>query len=451
MQKSILIVLSLFITVNVFAQQEFGTHFMNGTWQANMTNPAMLPTNKVILSLPGLYGNLGISNITYNDIFDANGSADFNQAISQLEDDNYFRTNFAFQTFGVGVRTKKWFFSLNHEIRSNISLNYPKELAQLIWQGNAQFIGQNISFEPEFQFSNWHQIGLGIGFKINDMITVGTRIKKLSGIADISSRSDGYLNLETSDDIYQLYLDANYSVQTSGALDFNSFSDYSINFSNVDFNSFGQLFKGNPGVAFDLGVSLSLGKLSLSASALDMGSINWKDNVTQYSVEGAFDFEGITFTENILDGSEEFGSSIDSLEAIYHPSESHDSYRSAIPKQFYLSGNYALTQNLKVGALFYAENSNGIFRPAFTLAGNYNLASLIKIGAAYTVRKGSLDNLGLNAVVKLGPVQLIAATDNVFTVLNPKSHNHANGRIGLNLVFGQVDGTEDSDSPVDFY
>ena len=97
------------------------------------------------------------------------------------------------------------------------------------------------------------------------------------------------------------------------------------------------------------------------------------------------------------------------------------------------------------------ESNYGYQYPAFTLAANYSLSSLLKVGAAYTVKKGSADNLGLNTAIKLGPIQLIAATDNIFAAFRAKEHNHANVRLGLNLVFGKVEEAKDDSSPTSFY
>ncbi|HHB52836.1 MAG TPA: hypothetical protein ENK75_07380, partial [Saprospiraceae bacterium] len=272
MQKIILILSILLVSNFSFGQQEFGTHFMNGTWQGYLSNPSALPSNKITISLPSFYGNFGLSNVTYNDIFNTDGTADVNNVISKLQADNYFKANIALQTFGIGIRSNRFFISINHEVHSNNVVNYPKELAQLVWQGNAQFIGQEISFAPSFQLTNWQSIGLGVGFQINDMITVGARIKKLSGLADLSTSPDNYLKLTTSDDIYQLNMDADFTARTSGILNFNSFSDFSFNPTGLDLSSVSQLFTKNSWMAFDLGATVSLGNLSLSASALDIGS-----------------------------------------------------------------------------------------------------------------------------------------------------------------------------------
>ena len=61
----------------------------------------------------------------------------------------------------------------------------------------------------------------------------------------------------------------------------------------------------------------------------------------------------------------------------------------------------------------------------------------LRLGAIYAYRHDKFDNLGLNAVVKLGPVQLVAATDNILTAIQLYDSNSANMRVGLNLLFGK--------------
>ncbi|MDX1942367.1 MAG: hypothetical protein SFU99_17515, partial [Saprospiraceae bacterium] len=74
--KKILIHFILIISVlSLNAQEELGTHLLRGVWQANKTNPALLPEGRFVIGLPGVYNNLNITNITYNDLVvkDENG------------------------------------------------------------------------------------------------------------------------------------------------------------------------------------------------------------------------------------------------------------------------------------------------------------------------------------------------------------------------------------------
>lgn len=441
--RKIIIVLVAIITTSftLTAQQELGTHFLRGTWQAGYTNPALLPNSKIIVSLPGFYNNLSISNISFNDLLTTDGAGnnilDINGAIDKMGDQNQLREDFSLETLGVGLRFGKLFLSFNHSLKFKAFVDYPKTLPQLIWQGNAQFIGEEVEFGPELELSAWHHYALGAGFQVTDNISVGGRVKFLSGIAHASTEKH-QLALTTSDDVYQLNLDADFLVNTSGVLEFEDFENYSFSFDPAG-TGFKELFSANRGVAFDLGVSARFGKLDVSASALDIGKINWEKNVNNYAVEGVYEYQGLEVAQEIFEDSTEFGSILDTLKATYTPVTTNNSFSAALPSQFYLSAGYQLTDALHVGALFYNETFRGSSYPAFALSGSYQISNLIRVGAVYAVRNNTFDNLGLNTVIKLGPIQLVAATDNLLTVFNPANSHSANVRVGLNLVLGKVD------------
>jgi hypothetical protein len=440
MKKSIIIFVTLLVAnFTLEAQQDLGTHFLHGTWQSNYTNPALLPNSNIVISLPGFYNNLSISNISFSDLIVENSSGgntlDIDGAIGKMGEQNLLREDFSLETLGVGLRFGKFSVSLSHSLKFKAFLDYPKTLPQLIWQGNAQFIGQEVEFGPELELSAWHHYALGAGFDITDNITIGGRVKFLSGIAHASTEKHD-LKLTTSDDIYQLKLDADLLVNSSGALDFEDFENYSFSFDPAG-TGLQELFSRNRGVAFDLGVSARFGKLDVAASVLDIGQINWEQNVNNYSFNGVYEYQGLEVAQEIFEDSTELGSILDTLKSIYNPVTTSNKFSSALPMQFYLSGGYQITDDLHLGALFYSEFFRGNSYPAFAFSGNYQLSTAIQVGAIYAIRNQTFDNLGVNAVIKLGPVQIVAATDNILTAFNPKNSNSANVRLGLNLVFGK--------------
>ncbi|KAA3630011.1 MAG: hypothetical protein DWQ02_18365 [Bacteroidetes bacterium] len=450
MQKNILLIVALvFVQLSLNAQQELGTHFMQGTWQSGYTNPALTPDSKITLSLPGFYNNLAISNITFNDLIVKDGSGnttlDINGAIDKMDDQNLLREDFSLETLGLGLKFGKLYLSLNHSLKFKAHMDYPKTLPQLIWQGNAQFIGESVEFGPDLEFSAWHHYAIGAGFDITKNITIGGRVKFLSGIAHVSTERHD-LTLTTSDDIYQLELDADLLVNASSSLQFEDFENYSFSFDPAG-TGFENLFSKNKGMAFDVGISAQFGKIDVAASVLDIGKINWENEVNNYSVQGVYEYQGLEVAQDIFEDSTEIGSIIDTLKATYEPVTTNNAFTTALPTQFYLSAGYQLTENLHLGALFYSESFKDTSYPAFAIAGNYQLSGLLKVGAVYAIRNQRFDNLGLNAVVKLGPVQLIAMTDNLLTVFNPANSHSANVRLGMNLVFGK----DKEKGGVDFY
>ncbi|MCB0651404.1 MAG: hypothetical protein KDC85_09040 [Saprospiraceae bacterium] len=452
MQKNIFVFFALLLSCfSLSAQQELGTHFLTGTWQSGYTNPALLPNAKFVISVPGFYNNLSISNITFNDLVTEDNSGnkvlDINGAINKMEDQNLLREDFSFETLGLGLKLGKLSLSFNHALKFKAFLDYPKTLPQLIWQGNAQFIGQKVAFGPDVELSAWHHYALGAGFELTDNITIGGRVKFLSGIAHASTEKHD-LSLTTSDDIYQLQLDADLLVNASGSLEFQDFENYSFTFDPAG-TGFKNLFSSNKGIAFDLGVSAQFGKLDVAASILDIGKINWEKDVKNYAVQGIFEYQGLEVAQEIFADSTEIGSVIDTLKAIYMPVTTSNKFSTALPTQFYLSAGYQLGDNLHLGALFYAEMFRGTTYPAFALSGRYKISGTFEVGAIYAIRNKTFDNLGVNAVINLGPVQLVAMTDNLLTAINPKNSHSANVRLGLNVVLGKEKGK--SGGPLNLY
>jgi hypothetical protein len=440
---------------SLLAQEDLSTHFMRHTWQANRTNPAFFPDYKFVVGLPGFYNSLRVSNITYNDIVVQNSSGenvlDPASGIAALDaTDNIIRENLDIETLALGFRLGKLGISLGHAARFNAFLNYPKALPQLIWEGNAQFIGQTVGFAPDVDLFSYQEFSLGLMYDLTDNFSIGGRFKLLSGLNAVNS-SGNKLELTTSDDVYQLSLDADYTANSAGSIDYSGFEDVSVNFDfgTVDFD---RLFTKNTGVSFDLGARFAFDKFEVTASVIDLGaSIDWDDEVNNYSLQGNYEFKGLDFAEAILEDSTEFGSILDTLEAQYEITETSNAFSTTLPTRFYLSAHYQLRSNWSVGALFYSENYREEIYPAVAIGTSFDVLPFLNIGGLYAFRSGTFDNLGINATVKLGPVQLLAATDNIFTAIQPKDSNAANLRVGLNLLLNKVSAHEGGSSGGSFY
>ncbi|MCB9289119.1 MAG: hypothetical protein H6560_17550 [Lewinellaceae bacterium] len=436
---SLLIIISL--ATAALAQEDLATHFMRHTWQSSRTNPAFFPDYQAVIGLPGVYNTLYVTNVTYGDLIakGENGKdvLNINQAIEQLGENNILRNNLDIETLSLGMRFGKAALSLGHTLRFNAFMNYPKTMPQLIWQGNAQFIGQEVEFGPDVDLFGYQEFALGLAVDVAPGFTIGGRAKLLAGVGSISSERTS-LRLRTDSEIYQLELNADYYVNSAGSIKYDGFDKLTVAFDYGRFD-FEELFTGNTGFAFDLGVQLQLGeKLELAASALDIGKVNWKEEVTNYHLNGTFQYEGLDPAQNIFEDTVTVGSIIDTLREIYEVVETSVNYSTTLPARFYLSGLYHLKPGLSVGGLIYLEQYREEWTTAVAIGGNMDILPVLNVGATYAFRNERLDNLGLNATLLLGPVQLMAATDNIVTAIRPKDSHSANLRLGLNLLLGRV-------------
>ncbi|MEL7428034.1 MAG: DUF5723 family protein, partial [Bacteroidota bacterium] len=258
-------------SLTLSAQNDLSSLMLVNTWQNMNANPALQPSGFTI-NLPGIYNNLWVTNITFNDLLVEEGGRqvlDVSNAISQMEAQNILREDLDIETIGIGFQFGALGLNIGHRLRFNALIDYPKTLAQLIWEGNAQFIGQTVEFGPAFDVTAYHEFALGASYKIGDNIKVGGRVKLLSGGANLNT-GNSELQLTTDDDIYQLRMDADYVVNSAGTLNYDGLRDVNVNF---DFGNFStdELFGGNSGMAFDLGIAVKLNRLQIAVSAVDLG------------------------------------------------------------------------------------------------------------------------------------------------------------------------------------
>ncbi len=439
MRKTILLfILTLSLSGGVAAQQELGTHLMRGTWQAAKTNPAMFPQRHFVVGLPGVYNNLNISNITYNDLvsLDETGQPflDINRAISKLESKNQIRENLEVESLSLGLQAGKFFLSAGHSVRFNAFINYPKTLPQLIWQGNAQFIGQQVNFSSDLQLFGYNEFFVGSAFKLNQRLAIGARAKWLNGFGDISTDRTR-LSLFTDEEAYQLSLDADFRINSTGLIRYNGLRNIAVDYDFANFKA-EQIFTRNTGVAFDLGAYWSNQKFDLAVSVLDLGGrIQWREQVQNYSLNGLYEYRGLDIAPDLLADSARLGNALDTLLAIYNFTESYNGYATRLPVRFYLSAAWQLNETWRLSGLFYNETYRGETFPAVAAGVNAQLFSWLNVGATYAFRNGRFDNLGVNTNLQFGPLQLITMTDNLLSALRPKDSNSANVRVGLNLFF----------------
>ena len=418
------------------AQQEIGLHFNRELWQSHKTNPAFLPAEGLTIGLPGLHNTLFFTGPTYGDALrQENGGTvlDVDNLIAQLEDRNLVRENLDIETIGIAFSTGKWRFGFQHTARFSGFLDYPKELPQLVWKGNAQFVGQTIELGNDLQIFSYNEFGLAAAVELAP-VTLGARVKFLTGIGDVSTAERQSIALTTDEEFYQLTLVSDYQLNTSASFDYESFNDFQLNY---DFGRIdpAELFNNNTGWSVDLGVDVDLGKLSLAASVVDLGQITWNKEVRNYLSDGTFVYDGLDISQALTGDSVNFSQALDTLEQIFHFDSTSVSYQTDLPAKVYLSGTFELTDSWRIGGLLFNEWYRGKRFPAAAVNVQTDLGSWLTVGANYAVYRNTYSNLGLTAILHLGPVQLYALTDNIVAAFHPNESRYFTFRTGLNLRF----------------
>ena len=421
------------------AQHELGLHFMRHTFQSTTTNPAFAPEEKLVLSLPGLRNNLYFTGPTYGDILSTNAEGrtivDIDALIPLLDAENFIRDDLEIETIGAALRLGKVSIQLGHSLHYLAFLKYPKTLPQVIWQGNAQFIGETVPLGNDLQLWAYHELSLGLAFDLTENLTFGARAKALQGIAALSTDADHQAaSLFTDDDVYQLTLSADYRLHSAGTFRYDSYRDFDLDFNFGNF-SLNDLLSDNNGWAFDFGARYQQGNWELALSVLDLGGIDWSSSVTTYAAEGEYLYDGLDFSQALSGEEVNFDKALDTLEQIFQVNQTQEPFRTELSTKAYFSVQYTLHDRWTLGALYFHESLRGETFPAFALSAQRAFfGDLLRMGATYSLQKDVPLNFGLHATLRQGPLQAFAVTDNVLSLVQPDERSRFNARVGFALL-----------------
>ncbi len=419
------------------AQQELGLHFMPHVWQSNSTNPAFVQDKKLTIGLPGIYSVIAFDGPTYNQIVaKQNGKnvVDVDKFISHLSDQNTIRNEIGIPSLSLSFKLKNLHLSIGHAVKYNSFLKYPRTLPQVVWQGNAQFIGQTVELGNELELVGYHELTTGIAYKLGQ-VTLGTNIKFLNGIAGAATDKDHHdASIYTDPDVYQITLNGDYILHSANTIDYEEFEDVNVDFDYAKLTA-QKFFSKNNGMAFDFGIRAELGKLDLAASVLDLGKITWDHNVTNYEATQTYQYDGLDFSNALTGDSVNFGDALDTLKSIFKVRETTGSYSTTLTRKIYLSARYKLNEKWAVSGLFFNENFRGKPNSSVAVGVNFSPIKQLNAGLSYAFKQpDSYNNLGLNLTLKLGPMQVFGVTDNLFSLVNPGDANNFSARAGASIL-----------------
>ena len=432
---------AIFLLFSVLArgQADLGSATLPGAWQATYANPAVFPDHRVVFALPGFYGNISSTSFAWGDLISEGSGGrkriDPDRLIGRLEDHNVLRVQSDLPLLGIGISVKKWLLSAGVQVRASARIAFPRTLAELLWRGNAGFIGETIELGPELNSSLFNESFIGLAFQPGPKLSFGGRVKLLNGLFNVSTTSHR-LFLGTGVDAYELLLDADYRINTTADFTYTGLDSLRLGVVRPEIS---RLFGDNPGFAIDFGIRYQSGPLVLQASVLDLGKLHWKKDARSLQVDGTFEFKGMDIFRQLLDGS---GSGpiqlLDSLEAQYEVRQSSGTYQTWLPVRVFGSAAFDFNDFVQGTGTLLLEVDGSYLHTALALGGRLKVGKWANLGLLYAIRHGRANHLGLNAVLNAGPLQIVAATDHLGAWLAPENARATNLRLGMNLIFGRV-------------
>ena len=445
--NKILLTLFLLTAHLVIAQPETTMYTMSGVAQFSNYNPAFVPNYKFVFSVgpSSLHTHYSNSSFSYSDLVTQQGDSsvvDLGNFQKKLKDKNYISAATDVEIFRLGIQASKrlylnWFITNKAHSQEMI----PKDLITIFSDGNAAFINETSSFAPEVNGQAYLEFAWGASYVVNDQLTLGGRIKLLRGVFNVTTENTA-INMSL-DENYATTLSAQVNVKTSGI---QSMDEIEIS---KDYKN----YLKNRGMAIDLGATYKLTKeLTVGASLLDLGAINWKNDTYGYTLdpeEATHTFKGINL-QNILDGNDDYlDAEMDSIEAKFELQESTiGGYRTPLPGKMYLTASYAWKAKTTFGALLFFEKYQGRFHPGFSTSVHKEFGRIAGASVTYTAINRTFGNFGLGLNLNLSPFQFYVVGDNLLRIpvsqlmngdINKFASNtqYFNIRAGLNFIFGR--------------
>ncbi|WP_235297525.1 DUF5723 family protein [Portibacter marinus] len=404
----------LLMTLGLNAQQEFGTYFLNNLHQSSELNPAFDVEQQFVVGLPSFYGVMHQRGISITSAL--NGR--LLDLVGPRRNQVMLGTNVSL--IKLSYKRDRIRYNFAHNYRHFTDFQFGNPLVELVAGGNASVIGGSVMLQPNIGMTTYSETVLGLAYTGN--FSFGANVKLLNGIHNLHTERSA-IELSVNEDIYQLELNADFLLNSSFPINLQNLQLPSI----LSFN----FVPNNFGLAFDLGISYQNGPIRISASALDLGFLNWAEQVHNYETQGTFVYDGADL-EDVIGGNFNF---IDTIGAILDFTDARADYRYFVPAKFYGNVSYALTSKVNLGGLIYAHQNFDRLNGGAVINIQRHWNNRHAIAFQYGVVGSNPLNLGLSGYTTLGPVQLYAVSDHILGTFKAFGAENLNLRIGMNLVF----------------
>ena len=447
------------------AQINNSVYFMPGVPQSNRVNPAYQPDCKFYIGLPlasAVVMELSSNSLAYKDIIYPHPSQDSlitflhpagnkEAFMNKLKPMNYVMSDIRATLVSFGFRSSIGFFTFDLTTRTDEAIYFPADLARLLMYGAAE--GETYQLDGiGADLTAFDEVSFGWSHAIMNKLQVGARAKMLFGIADITTQKSN-LSLSTSEELWSLQSD----MLVSASLPFaeviydedGMIEDVIIDedISKLDpfvLPRYGFNFK-NLGFSLDLGLNYRpIDQLLISASAVDICFISWKDEVHDASYVMEYDYDGIEinpfeFTDDYtmddyIDST--FSQMGDSLGRFLEFTPG-GTYTKRLNTKLYVGASYSVTPQISFGLLSRTDFRREHISQQITASANFTAGRFLNFTFSYTYKDSYLKNLGAGFSFQAGPVNLYLISDNILNMLFwPEETPSVNAWFGMNFMFG---------------
>ena len=424
MKKIAILLVAAFalLGVNTANAQSRTSYFMEGSYFRSEFNPALVPTRGYFM-IPGASGlnlNLGTNFLSFDNFIYQRGdqyvtalhkSVTADELMNNLPKTLKFNANVNVNLFGLGFYTKKTFWSVGANLRTdnNISLS-PDIFRAIKTLGNGTF---NLG-STAFSSNEYLEAYVGAAFPVLDWLTVGIKGKFLFGLANAQAEFDA-LTLDLNENAITAQLKGTWKANcpvfdnrplVAGAKEV-GFSDLLC----VNDMAYMQQNLSNFGAAVDFGVEMRFfgDHLKVSAAVADLGVIKWA--ATSHiggEITGGFEYTGVSLTG---DGADEIVRPINGSDSFVNTdnlikSGKYEGYSTRLSYSINVGAEYNLLKNMiAFGVFSQTKVLNTSTYQEVTASVNLRPTNWLSATVSQTLHKGSAPGV-FGAAINFHPAMI---------------------------------------------
>ena len=296
--RYIILVLCATFATSGMAQTAKSAYFLDGTYHNFKLNPAM-EAERGFFSIGlgnltiGANSNVGISDFLYPQgdklATFMSGSVDQEEFLNRLPQSIRFGLNFDETLMALGFRLFGGYTSFSLSMHSSTSMAMPKGFFEFAKKGlqesSYNFSGINLNT------MNYAAATLGYSHEVYKGLRVGVNLKFLTGLAYADATFDKF-NVELSEERWKIEAHAQAQAATFAEVIYDDSEDAIQNIKIVS------LAPAAKGFAMDFGAVYDMYEfvpgLTLSASLLDLGKINWQYMMSLENGDTPIEWTGLT-------------------------------------------------------------------------------------------------------------------------------------------------------------
>jgi hypothetical protein len=441
MKNLILLIISIVLINNLYAQRNITLADLKTPYSYRV-NPSIIPESNVFVSIPllGTY-NFQFTNriAAINDVFVPNSNGDsliLNNSESffnRMGSKTYLGAELTNQIFAFGFKVKKNYFTLDISNRLSSEVGLGSDLLKFLVQGNGgSLVGSRASFDGlGASILSYVEYGLGYTREVNDKLSVGGRLKFLSGIANLKGNNTK-IGVATDASDYSLTIDGQADIKSSNTAIFTD-SAYASTMDPMRIAKMAYNFS-NFGMGLDLGATYKYtDKIIFKASIIDLGFIKWTQGIANYQVQPFnYKFSGINLND-VINNKENSTTIQDSLNSIFNTGKSTNSYATGLPTRIYLGGDYIWNKYFSSGATWYNEIYNSSYRTGLIISSTLSVSHWFGMTLNYGMYAGSFSNVGIG--LRLRGFYIL--TDNLVSLINYQATRVGSIAFGFNITVGK--------------